>query len=311
MNSPVPFWETIRLTVLQATFTPTEPAHLPGFKGSTFRGALGHALQHLSCVNDSGRCDGCMAPESCAYGLLFESQTSSTTKGDNSVVGYVFAPPLSQERQFEPGDELSVGLTLIGSARLSLPWCVWGLARLGQEGLGTARTPWQLLDVSAQDNRGAWQPLFGSVERCPEILPGALSKLCPPRTECALEFLTPAVLGIDEEQPLNGELIVRRLVRRVKELATVFCGWNAPGYQVAPLIELARQITITASQLREKSWERFSSRQGKHHPLRGMVGTITLANIPPELWPLVLIGQWTHLGKSAAFGLGQYRLLFD
>jgi CRISPR/Cas system endoribonuclease Cas6 (RAMP superfamily) len=42
--------------------------------------------------------------------------------------------------------------------------------------------------------------------------------------------------------------------------------------------------------------------------LGGAVGSWTLAGDLAPFWPLLYLGQWLHVGKSATFGLGRYRL---
>ncbi|MEZ5581405.1 MAG: CRISPR system precrRNA processing endoribonuclease RAMP protein Cas6 [Candidatus Competibacteraceae bacterium] len=44
----------------------------------------------------------------------------------------------------------------------------------------------------------------------------------------------------------------------------------------------------------------------------GIIGELTLTGdkLAP-FWPYLWLGQWTHVGKGAVMGLGQYRLLTD
>jgi hypothetical protein len=42
----------------------------------------------------------------------------------------------------------------------------------------------------------------------------------------------------------------------------------------------------------------------------GLIGGLTLDGPAlPDLWPAFWLGQWTHLGKGTAFGLGGYRVI--
>jgi CRISPR/Cas system endoribonuclease Cas6 (RAMP superfamily) len=44
--------------------------------------------------------------------------------------------------------------------------------------------------------------------------------------------------------------------------------------------------------------------------LGGLLGRLTLSGDRlSDLWPLLWLGQHTHLGKGTSFGLGRYRLL--
>jgi len=40
----------------------------------------------------------------------------------------------------------------------------------------------------------------------------------------------------------------------------------------------------------------------------GLVGAASYDGDFTPFWPYLVFGQWTHVGKGATFGLGQYRL---
>ncbi|MDV7399370.1 CRISPR system precrRNA processing endoribonuclease RAMP protein Cas6, partial [Arthrospira platensis SPKY1] len=54
-------------------------------------------------------------------------------------------------------------------------------------------------------------------------------------------------------------------------------------------------------------WERYSSRQKQKMKLGGLVGRWQLLQVPAPLLPFVHLGQWLHVGKEGAFGLGKYQ----
>ena len=41
--------------------------------------------------------------------------------------------------------------------------------------------------------------------------------------------------------------------------------------------------------------------------LGGLVGHWQLQEVPEQLLPFIYLGQWLHVGKECAFGLGKYR----
>ncbi len=77
-------------------FTAKSTLQLPSYTGSTWRGALGHALRRTACVTNSQDCRGCMLSASCAHGYLFESppQNSSGMLARSTAVPhpYVLRP---------------------------------------------------------------------------------------------------------------------------------------------------------------------------------------------------------------------------
>lgn len=56
-----------------------------------------------------------------------------------------------------------------------------------------------------------------------------------------------------------------------------------------------------------QDWERYTSRQNQEMNLGGVVGRWYLKQVPAELLPFIYLGQWLHLGKETAFGLGKYQ----
>jgi CRISPR-associated endoribonuclease Cas6 len=129
-----------------------------------------------------------------------------------------------------------------------------------------------------------------------------------PKTIVAL--ITPADLQQKGQRldRLDGPVFFRRLIRRLGTLVETYCqvpaGTGACDYRA--LAMLADQVVVTEQQVKTQSWERFSTRLQKIHPLTGLVGQALMTNIPEPLWPYLILGQWVHLGKGASFGQGQY-----
>jgi hypothetical protein len=78
----------------------------------------------------------------------------------------------------------------------------------------------------------------------------------------------------------------------------VFTGLKAAGQQV--LLDRVR--------LQFRQDERMSERHGKIS-LDGLTGEFVLdLEHAPNFWPFLWAGQWVHVGKHAAEGLGRYRV---
>lgn len=43
--------------------------------------------------------------------------------------------------------------------------------------------------------------------------------------------------------------------------------------------------------------------------LGGLVGEAVYEGPLDGLWPILVFGQWTHVGKNATFGLGGYEIV--
>jgi len=118
---------------------------LPKFKGSAFRGGFGHAFRRVTCsFKGRSSCEGCLLRESCLYSYVFETPMPEGaeifTKNPYAPHPFVIEPPLEERESYEPGDQLSFNLVLIGRAIQYFPYFLVGIEELGKMGLGE-RTP--------------------------------------------------------------------------------------------------------------------------------------------------------------------------
>jgi CRISPR/Cas system endoribonuclease Cas6 (RAMP superfamily) len=74
------------------------------------------------------------------------------------------------------------------------------------------------------------------------------------------------------------------------------------------LIEQAQAVQLVRDETRWTTWARYSARQDRRMEWAGLVGAVTYDGDLKPFWPYLVFGQWTHVGKGATFGLGQYRL---
>lgn len=67
-------------------------------------------------------------------------------------------------------------------------------------------------------------------------------------------------------------------------------------------------LTIIGEKLQWKENERYSNRQNSKMKLGGIVGNILIETEEIETKKLLIAGELVHIGKSTAFGLGDYLL---
>ena len=118
---------------------------LPPYKGSTFRGALGHALRKLSC-----RCEGSdgEVEHTCAYGYLMATSTFhlSKTLAQNPPHPLILEPPDGHKCFYASGEELLFRALLIGKAINYLTYVLLAVQSMGQTGIGRGRRGKFVLD---------------------------------------------------------------------------------------------------------------------------------------------------------------------
>lgn len=302
--------------------------------GSAWRGALGHALRKTVCVTREKECEQCMLYESCVYPYLFETHPPKDSKlmrcyrtvphpfilqlpfsdhstSDDSVHPQQGESDLSGK---SPGQKrVVVGLVLIGKAQQQLPYLIHALQKAGVSGIGPRRTALQLVSVeqSSHPDDQEWREIYqpeqklqnqGAAHPDAPALNGKveIQLLTPFRTKREGHLLTP--------DHFSFASFFSPLLRRISMLQS-FHGDHQAEADFRQLTEQARAVRIDQRNLHWFDWTRYSSRQRTTMQMGGIIGTfeITAEQLLPFrdwLW----VGQWTHNGKGATMGLGQYRI---
>lgn len=187
---------------------------------------------------------------------------------------------------------------------------------MGDEGVGRLRARYDLEGISARNPlTGASEEVFdGEVvknRRLPTSWEDAVSaarRLDGERLR--LEFLTPAFVKyrgeVSPEAPPFAAL-VQSLLIRLPMLSAIHCGevWRE---DFRTLVERAGKVETVSDETTWVSFRRYSSFNKRSEALEGVVGGVEYAGPVEEFLPLMCMGQITHLGKRAVFGLGRYRV---
>ena len=295
---------------------------LPPYKGSALRGGFGMAFKKTCCAIQNQECANCQLNQSCAYAYIFETPSSASVDAKYHSPAlphpFIIEPPLTDQTQFEPGETLRFGLVLIGKSIQYLPYFIFAFHQLGEMGLGKGRGKYCLKAVYAPDTAthstariydDQTQTMSGNFKilELEDVLNtcGTLYS-----SEIQLQFLTPTRI-VDKSKlsnQLNFSLFIRTLLRRISLLGRVHCGssWDLP---FTDLIRHAEGAVQTRdSKLTWVDWERYSNRQKRRMTLGGVTGTVTYVGSLKPFLPLILLGEYLHIGKNTTFGLGKYLL---
>jgi CRISPR-associated endoribonuclease Cas6 len=317
-------------------------AVLPAFLGSTFRGAFGYALKAVACSMSHGECGRCLLAERCLYPMIFETtarqQEGLLQNRQNAPRPFIFQSPfpikdgvaartrsragsgaISERTHFGAGEELKFGLTLIGAAIENLPYIVYAISLMVRHGLGVNRAPFELEEVSALDASGAKTKVYApemtrmrphtAALKLGDLVEARCAQL-PTRDDLALRFLTPTRIRVKNrvQETLSFEKLISSLSLRVVLLAETH-GVAPLDYNHQTLLSRAREVEMRASHLWQCQLDRFSNRQQAKLELDGLMGEIVYAGPSlRELLPLVVAGEFLHVGSGTAFGLGHYRI---
>ena len=118
----------------------TDDAFLPYYKGSTFRGLLGHAMRSVVCPLKRNECSSCILSSTCTYTLIFETGLALSLPHNSRVSApphpMVLEPPLTEKREFKKGETLECGLLLFGKINKNLPYFIHAFGEMGRIGIG-------------------------------------------------------------------------------------------------------------------------------------------------------------------------------
>jgi hypothetical protein len=305
-------------TVQRLTFRAVDPLELPRYKGSTFRGALGHAFRHVCCpirCKDSGTC---LLRYKCAYSVCFETPVPQDAaimrKYPFAPHPFVLEPPDDTRTHYEPGETFTLNLCLVGRANEYLPHFIYAFEEIGQRGLGRGRGKAELLRIEGQglEPSPIYQAGDDKLQGTAPVINGAfVTRRVEELQEKPLRLLfeTPTRIKVNgtlsQEPHLSN--IMPALLRRLTSLHYFHC--NGPSeYEVRPLLDAARDVTTRAMDGHWGDWQRYSNRQDVTMKLGGFIGTVEYTQIPADLLPYLVWGEIVHLGKASAFGLGKYSL---
>jgi hypothetical protein len=306
---------SLPLTRYRLSFRVTEPLHLPAYAGSTLRGAFGRALMQLSGIGKMDIEEKNPLFLQSPYAQIFDPQRMEDENAplnglQQLPVPYVIEAPLCGARVLQPDDTLVFHMVLCGPALEHLAIIILAWRRALLRGIGTGDGKGELILVEQEIAPLEWQTIY--TEEHPVIQEHQPVISIPEYTQpqdVHLHLLTPLrlqhqgkILGPRE---INARQLLRQLIRRVSLNTQIYGGWEWPLEHIRHLNTLADQIQEDR-RLHWQEWGRYSSRQQQAMKLGGVVGRWHLRQVPQALLRLLHLGQWLHVGKETAFGLGKY-----
>ena len=303
------------------TLRPQESLQMPAFsKGTTLRGGFGTMFRRLVCIDLRLDCATCELRYTCPYMKVFNPfippEAERLTKNQNIPRPFVIKAPLETKTQYLPGESLRFDFVVVGDAIDYLPYFVVAWRELTEHGFGLNRARCVLSTITSLNLRGEEQIVYdgreGTVRPPIEHLNWqtlvAYTVGAREVREITLRFLTPTTLKAEGEVVAVPQFhqLIKRLRDRVNALASFYCGgaldldFKALGQQAETV-----QIVQVNSQWVDRSRR---TRKGFAQDLSGFVGEVTYRGDIEPFLPLLLLGEYVHVGKNAAFGNGWYQL---
>jgi CRISPR-associated endoribonuclease Cas6 len=296
---------------------------LPAYKGSTFRGGLGHAFKKVVCLSKDRLCEACLLKGKCPYSYVFEtpppSDTSKMRKYPFAPHPFVLTPPLEEKREYQPGELLCFELTLVGKSIDLLPYFIYTFEELGGMGIGTGRGRYELQEIRTPGDSKEITAVYSFRDKIlrhfkvtnMEDLLCSFSPIHYP-TSLSLHFITPTRLKFDGRlsPSLEFHILIRNLLRRISLLSYFHCEKEFD-VDFRALIEQSRDVTAEEKDLLWFDWQRYSQRQETRMAMGGFMGSVTFRGDFKDFLAYLLLGEQVHVGKGTSFGLGKYQLRMD
>jgi hypothetical protein len=217
--------------------------------------------------------------------------------------------------ELRPGDLLEIELTLVGDGTLHQDKLAVAFMRFNNE-VKIFHSLFKLVSVNATEADGTLTDYrvgkrqlislesLAATGHFAELLEARAVRVC---------YQTPTALLqqgelLKSKENLTFEFLIRRLIRRLYQLATDHCGFDEGKANVDDLIAASRNIVQVESELRWREYDRYSRRQEQELAFGGYVGWQIFAGDLGRFAPLLALGEQLHVGKRATFGFGRLRV---
>jgi len=321
---------------------------IPFYTGSTFRGVFGVALKKVTCtlsrVRFSNRlkpivgkeeniikydCKSCMFKSSCQYMKIFETyvgkEVTPAKKVHIAPHPYILEPPFNANLHvYSKGEEISVGVNLIGQHAYDLPYFIAAFSEFEKIGVGKSRGHLSLKGVFYKISEEIKPDLIydgkkgllydPNVKNISYFDKGLVSKILEEQV-LIIKFLTPARIVYDKElvRDLTFLIFLKNLLSRINQLSVFYSEdgklLQERGFDIKILLEKSKNIEIKQNNLYWFDWERYSKKQRKKMILGGLMGNIVFEGDFSDFIPPLLLGEQIHVGKNTTFGLGKYVII--
>lgn len=310
------------IAVFRFCFIASEEIRLPPYKGSAFRGGFGAVFKRTVCMNPEKDCKSCLLKFRCYYSYIFETPNDTSAafvKTTHFPHPYVLEPPLDNGGGYTQGERFTANLVLVGRAIPLLPYFVFVMEKLAENGIGKGKGRFSLEKVESlshpsetsgkvifeqrgrhidEDIKVVEFPSFGDEPRSAAI------------NSLTLEFLTPTRITsknrLTPPERFDFLTLMKNLLRRIHLL-----GFHCDsGFEIdhRPLLSQAEEVETHTNGLRWHDWERYSARQDARMKLGGFKGKISFRGPIAPFMPFIKLGEYVHVGKDTSFGLGKYKI---
>ncbi|MDQ2888601.1 MAG: CRISPR system precrRNA processing endoribonuclease RAMP protein Cas6 [Chloroflexota bacterium] len=321
--------DSLVTTHLEFTVKTITPLELDEYSGAALRGNFFNAIWQRFCTNKSApTCAACPLHDTCPVSTLVAPLREEDARGQDIPRPYVLVSPGNGARYYQVGEHFSFGMTLIGTIVQLLPYILFSMNSLEENGLGRRldenrgqRGRFQVERVECYHPFTAQrQTLYEAGDMLVQVpVITVQMQECRERAaqlskeQLTLRFITPLRL-IDREHTVRQASfrpLVQRLLERYLALERYY------GDQTISIareekdawLHLADDIRCKVDQTRWQELKSYSARQKRSTPIGGLIGSATFEGDLAPFLDLLVIGELLHVGKSVVKGDGWYEIV--
>ncbi len=269
---------TVEMRRLRFSLVAIDPINLPGYKGSTFHGGFGHALEAIS-------------PRWFAYFFHPQIQQSNTIPKP-----FVLLPPLDEQKYYQAGEIFQCELTLFADATQHTAIAQAAIEYLGNQlGLGHNHGKFKIAEIT--------ESTYSETFRHTVIKPQTLT----------LQLKTRLRLKSNnqlQKHPPSFSLFMTRLMGRLRTLQKIYSEQPIDENYYSQLLQQAQAIQTLDSYVHWDDWDRYSGRQQTWMKFGGLLGELHFQGDLQPFLSCLHMGEWCYIGGKSSFGLGKYLIQY-
>lgn len=234
---------------------------------------------------------------------------------------------------YRPGERFEFGLTLYAQALQLFPYVVLTVKTFEDGGIGRrmerANGRWRRGTVRVQEVwaenplTGERQPVLDAGDNTVQVpdVPITHRQVCETANErisglakrrVVLQFLTPTRLvesgRLVKPHQFHFKPLLQRLLDRLESLSRDFSDTKLE-VDFSALVAASEAVRVVDNRLWWEELRSYSTRRRADSPTSGLLGTVILeADDWTPFAPFLVWGQFTHVGKDATKGNGEYRI---
>lgn len=263
------------------------------------------AVKRFVCHNKDSECHCCAFALGCVYHRIFEAKGE---KGHETTQNAYVIHCNDRKTAYSAGQELLFSISIFGNVADCAPYLIKGLFDAQKRGLTARHAAFKVKQISAGNNKKIYDGDVLDMSRASETL--AIDSDETSQESAIVRFVTPFRTKIDGKfaKDINSAVLVRALLDRFISLDLAkredVRAWMKEG-----LALFSQDLTINDKQFRWMEETRYSNRQKTTMQLGGIAGSFRLSGDSLSvLYPLLRIGEITHIGKATTFGFGKYEV---